>query len=122
MRTARILLTVTFAFYVFHGFTQMVHLNLDWPTHALSHHLRGGLSFVAVGIAGIVLVRQALDTAWGWWTLLVVSALTSGGWWLAYALVEFGLDWEIRLALPMFSVVAIINIVGLVLSRPRPVE
>ncbi len=121
MRAARILLTISFAFYVFQGFAQMVHLSLDWPAHAHSHHVRGGLSFVAVGIAGIVLVRQALDTAWGWWTLLVMAALTTGGWWLTYALVEFGLDWEIRVALPMFSVVAIISLAGLVLSRPRPI-
>ena len=118
MRAARILLTISFAFWVFQGFVQMVHLGLDWPAHAHSHHVRGSLSFVAVGIAGIVLVRQALDTAWGWWTLLAMAALTAGGWWLTYALVEFGLDWELRVALPMFSVVAIINIVGLVLSRP----
>ena len=49
-----------------------------------------------------------------------MTALTAGGWWLTYALIDFGLDWELRVALPMFSVVAIISVVGLVLSRPRP--
>ena len=120
MRAARILLTITFAFFIFQGFMQMVHLGLDWPAHAHSHHVRGGLSFVAVGIAGVVLASQALATPWGWWTLVAMVALTSGGWWLTYALIDFGLEWELRVALPMFSVVAIISVVGLVLSRPRP--
>ena len=118
MRAARILLTITFAILIVQGLGQMMHLRLDWPTHALSHHLRGALAIVAIGAVGIVLAQRALQTRWGWWTLALMLLMMVGGWWVTYALIEFGLDWELRVALPMFATLAITGVAGLVLSWP----
>ena len=118
MRAARILLTVTFAILIVQGLGQMTHLRLDWPTHAHSHNLRAALAIVGIGIAGIVLVPRVLQTKWGWWTLALMLLMMVGGWWVTYALIDFGLDWELRVALPVFAILAVTSAAGLVLSWP----
>ena len=41
-----------------------------------------------------------------------------GGWWVTYALIDFGLDWELRVALPLFAILSVTSGAGLVLSWP----
>ncbi len=118
MRAARILLTITFAILIVQGLGQMTHLGLDWPTHARSHHLRGALAIVAIGVVGIVLAQRVLQTKWGWWTLALMLLMMVGGWWVTYALIDFGLDWELRVALPLFAILSVTSGAGLVLSWP----
>ncbi len=118
MRAARILLTVTFAILIVQGLGQMTHLRFDWPAHAHSHNLRGALAIVGIGIAGIVLVPRVLQTKWGWWTLALMLLMMVGGWWVTYALIDFGLDRELRVALPLFAILSVTSGAGLVLSWP----
>ena len=115
-RVGEYLLIFTFVAMIVQGLSQMVHLNLDWPAHAHNHLLRGGLAIVGASGAGIFLVWNALDTRWGWYAVMMLVLLLIGSWWVFYFTMEFGLEWELMIAIPGFLILAITGGVGLFLS------
>ena len=115
-RAAKILLTISFGvFFYIHAFGAPGHLTLDWPDHALNHHLRGCISSATLAVVGVVLVFAALHKRWAWWTTALILLASAGGFWFAYATVEFGLDFEAErpIALAAAIIQTVAGIAGL---------
>lgn len=112
------MLTISFGvFFAIHAFAAPTHLSLpDWPAHALNHHLRGSISSAALAVVGIVLVFTALRTRGGWWTIALILLASAGGFWFAYAALEFGLEAERPKALAAAVIQTVTGVPGLALA------
>ena len=114
-RGAKILLTISFGvFAALHAFLAPLHLGAEeWHLHSLNHHLRGSISSATLGIVGIVLSFTALQTRWGFLVVSLIFLASSGGFWFAYATLEFGLEPERTPALVIAIVHTVAGALGL---------
>ena len=91
-----------------------MHLGADdWQLHALNHHLRGSISSATLGVVGIVLSFTALQIRWGFLVVILIFLASSGGFWIAYATLEFGLEPERTPALVIAALHTVAGALGL---------